>query len=72
MIVSCIGQYKRASRQEIDTLILDKLSDVLGTTQKRNKIHNLLHALVRRKIIRNTGSRRFPNYVLVLAKESKN
>ena len=72
MIVAYIKQYQRATRQEIDSLLLDKLSEILVTAQKRNKIHNLLHGLVRRKIIQNTGSRRFPNYVLVLAKESRN
>ena len=70
MIVEYIKKYGHATRQEIDTLLLDKLSDVLALVQKRNKIHNLLHMLVRRQLIRNTGSRRFPKYVLVLAKET--
>jgi ATP-dependent DNA helicase RecG len=78
MIVEYIRKYQCASRQEVDALLLDKLSDILSVDQKRSKIHNLLHTLVRRKVIRNKGSRRFPNYVLIppesskdLAKESK-
>ena len=49
---------------------MGKLSDVLSHAQKRNKIRNLLQALVQAKMIRNAGSRRYPNYDLVLAKES--
>ena len=64
MITKYLKQYPNASRQDIDTLLLDKLSDVLSENQKRIKVKNLLAAMSRDGLIRNTGSRRFPLWVL--------
>ena len=65
MIIAFIKKYGSASRKEIDDLLLKKLSDVLSEKQKRNKISNLLYAMYRKdKIIRNTGSRRVPKWVI--------
>ena len=65
MIIAFIKKYGSASREEIDDLLLKKLSDVLSEKQKRNKISNLLYAMYRKdKIIRNTGSRRVPKWVI--------
>ncbi len=71
MIMEYLRKYQCASRQDVDALLLDKLSDILSDDQKRSKIHNLLHTLVRRKLIRNQGSRRFPSYVLAPPESSR-
>jgi ATP-dependent DNA helicase RecG len=65
MIIAFIKKYGSASRKDIDDLLLKKLSDVLGKKQKQNKISNLLYAMSKKdKIIRNTGSRHVPKWVI--------
>ena len=51
-----------ASRKEIDQLLWDKLSDALNNKQKRNKIGNLITKLRRAGHIRNSGSRKIPQW----------
>lgn len=52
-----IEKYESATRQDIDKLLLDTLSDALNETQKRKKITNLLYEMSSKdKIIKNTGS----------------
>ena len=48
MILDFLQKYGSASREELDSLILDKLSDVLDDAQKKNKMRNLLHAMSKR------------------------
>jgi len=57
-----------ATRQEINELLLPKLSEALTSQQKLNKINNLLTSLRRNGTIRNEGIDRFPRWVL----QSKN
>ena len=57
MIIEYLRQYKQASRQELDELLLPKLSDVLTFKQKRDKIRNLLQALRREGHLQNLGGR---------------
>lgn len=45
MIIDFIRKYDKASRNDIDNLIIDKISDALTDTQKRNKIRNLLYEM---------------------------
>jgi ATP-dependent DNA helicase RecG len=45
MIIDFIHKYKKASRNDIDNLLIDKISDVLTDAQKRNKIRNLLYEM---------------------------
>ena len=45
MVLSFIKQYGQATREEIDDLLLEKLSDVLTPKQKRTKIRNLLYSM---------------------------
>lgn len=45
MVISFLQKYGRASRKEIDDLLMDKLSDVLNKQQKRNQITNLLYEM---------------------------
>lgn len=45
MIINFIRKYDKASRSDIDNLLMDKISDVLTDAQKRNKIRNLLYEM---------------------------
>ncbi|MDD4803542.1 MAG: hypothetical protein PHF24_11510 [Syntrophomonas sp.] len=64
-IISHIKTFGSASRQDIDELLMNKLSDTLDEKQKQNKIHNLLNTMSRKdKSIRNKGSAKKPQWVL--------
>ena len=59
MIISLIKKFGAASRNDIDKLLLDKLSDVLNEKQKLKKINNLLNEMVSKdQTIKNIGSKR--------------
>jgi ATP-dependent DNA helicase RecG len=61
-----IRQYSAATREDIDKLLMPKLSEILTDDQKRNKIHNLLGKMKRDGIIRNQGGRGISSsYVLI-------
>ncbi|GJQ22875.1 transcriptional regulator [Candidatus Brocadia sapporoensis] len=65
MIIAFIKKYGAATRQDINNLILDKLSDTLDERQKQNKITNLLAEMARKdKTIKNNGSYKKPNWIL--------
>lgn len=64
MIMALLAKFGSASRQEIDQLLSNKLSDALDDEQKQHKISNLLSNLRRSGRIRNTGSRKAPVWVL--------
>ena len=67
LILSYIKNYKKASRHEIDSLLLDKLSDVLSQKQKKDKIKNLLYQMAHRdKSIINTGAKKTPCWELIV------
>lgn len=56
-IIAYLEKFGKASRKEIDTLLLPKLSDALNETQKINKVTNLLASLRRNGIIRQGDGR---------------
>lgn len=60
-IDNCFGS---ASRQDIDRLLLNKLSDALDEQQRLNKVGNLLTSLRRAVRITNSGPRKAPLWVL--------
>lgn len=65
LIIKFLEQYHSASRQDIDNLLLDKLSDTLNEVQKRKKINNLLFEMSKKDgTIVNTGSSKRPKWVL--------
>jgi ATP-dependent DNA helicase RecG len=65
MIISLIKKFGAASRNDIDKLLLDKLSDVLDENQKNKKIDNLLQEMAKKDgTIKNIGSRKKPNWTL--------
>jgi ATP-dependent DNA helicase RecG len=66
MIVELIRKHQPVTREDIDGTILGKLPEVLNPDQKLKKIHNLLYELShRQKRIRNAGSRKYPQWVLL-------
>ncbi|WP_041719071.1 RNA-binding domain-containing protein [Desulfurivibrio alkaliphilus] len=64
LITDYLKKFGRATRGEIDKLLLNKLSDALGQEQKKKKVGNLLTKLRRSKMIRNDGTRAKPKWVL--------
>jgi ATP-dependent DNA helicase RecG len=55
LIVEYLEKFGTAKRVDINRLLLDKLPDVLDTTQKDNKIKNLLQALKQAGVIEPEG-----------------
>jgi len=72
MIIGFLKTYKAAKREEINKLLLDKLSDVLSNQQKMNKIKNLLYSLSKKEmLIKNSSkSSKHPVWVLNIKKEN--
>lgn len=64
MITDYLNKFDKASRKEIDQLLLDKLSDALDERQKKVKIANLLTKLRRAGKIKNAASRKAPEWRL--------
>ena len=64
LIVEYLQKYRRATRKDLDELLVPKLSEALGEPQKLNKVRNLIQSLRRDKQIRNAGSRGTPVWVL--------
>lgn len=70
MILTYIEEYKVATKQDIDGLILDFLPKVLDENQKANKIRNIVYAMSKKdKTIENQGTTRKPKWVLRLSKQ---
>lgn len=64
LVQDYLKQFGQASRAEINSLLLGKLSEVLDTGQKEKKIANLLTKLRRSGRITNAGSRGQPRWTL--------
>ncbi|MBS0352279.1 MAG: putative DNA binding domain-containing protein [Proteobacteria bacterium] len=64
MILDLLTQFGSASRQDLDRLLLSKLSDALDDSQKATKISSLLTSLRRNRRISNAGTRKAPVWVL--------
>jgi ATP-dependent DNA helicase RecG len=60
LIEDYLRKYGRATRQDLDNLILPKLPDVLDADQKQNKLRNLLQAMRRAELIQRDGTRAAP------------
>jgi ATP-dependent DNA helicase RecG len=65
-----ILEYKHASRDDIDNLLMDKLSNILSAAQKRNKIRNLLYEMSKKDktIVNNSKSTAKPIWILTVNK----
>lgn len=65
LIILYLKEKGSANRQEINHLLIDKLSDALNKKQKLSKIHNLLCEMSKKnRIIKNAGTRKKPNWIL--------
>ncbi len=64
LVVEYLQKYNRASRADLDELLLAKLPEVLEPVQKRHKVRNLIQSLRREGQIRNVGSRGTPVWEL--------
>ena len=64
LVLDYLSKFGAATRQELDQLLIKKLSDGLDDEQKRTKVANLLTKLRRGKRIQNAGSRKVPRWVL--------
>ena len=62
LILKFIDRYGTATRADIETLIIDKLPEILDQTQKENKVGNLISKMRKEGLIRNTGSSRNPKW----------
>jgi ATP-dependent DNA helicase RecG len=51
MIIAYLHKFERATRKEINQLLLDKLSDALDVEQKRHFVTNLLQEMKREKLV---------------------
>ena len=73
MVLDFLCKYGKATKEEIDNLLLDILPDVLDEGQKKNKVRNLIYALHKRdQTIENKGTTRNPLWVLSLSNSAKN
>ena len=64
LIVDLVREHQPVSRQDIDTLLMAKLPEILTEEQKLNRIHNLLRQLADGGQIQNVGGRRWPKWVV--------
>lgn len=60
LVVEYLQKYDKASRKDIDDLLLRKLPEVLDAEQKAHKVRNLLQAMRRSGQIENQGDRHAP------------
>jgi ATP-dependent DNA helicase RecG len=65
LIIQMINTHKSAGRKDIDELLWDKLPDWMDNRQKKVKINNLLSALRKQTKIKNMGSAKIPQWVLI-------
>ncbi|MFB3897790.1 MAG: RNA-binding domain-containing protein [bacterium] len=66
MVIAYLKEYGSASRKDINSLLKDKLPDLLNENQKENRITNLIYEMSKKdKTIKNTGSYTKSNWVLV-------
>jgi hypothetical protein len=66
LVSDYLGQFGSASRQEINDLLWDKLSEGLDSTQREYKIGNLLGRMRRSGLIQNQGARKSARWSLNL------
>lgn len=64
LITDYLKKFNKASRGEIDKLLMEKLSSALDNEQKKKKIANLLTKLRRSGKIQNDGSKKTPQWRL--------
>jgi len=64
MIVEYLEKFTKASRADLDQLLMNKISDALDSSQKKNFITNLLQEMRREGIIEPIGPTRWAEWIL--------
>ena len=64
MIVSYLEKFDEAKREDIDKLLLNKLSDALSEAQKKRFITNLLQEMRKEGIIQSEGTTRWAKWFI--------
>lgn len=64
MVVSYLTKFGEAKREDIDKLLIDKLSDAQDDDQKRNFIHNLLQDMRKDGVLDREGTSRWTKWRL--------
>lgn len=72
LVTDYLASFGSASRQEIDALLWDKLSDALDESKKKTKVGYILTKLRRADKIHNAGSRAVPVWQLATATAERN
>ena len=67
MVVAYLKKFGDANRTDIDTLLMDKLSDRLDEDQRRNFIHNLLQEMRKNGVLDRDGANRWSKWRLAKA-----
>jgi len=65
LICKAIEEHSSLGRQDINELLWNKLPDWMSETQKKYKVGNLLSELKRKKLIKNSGTRKDSAWVLL-------
>lgn len=64
LVIEYLQRYHKASRKELDDLLLPKLPEVLDPDQKAHKVRNLLQTMRRADLIKRHGSKNAPEWRL--------
>ena len=71
LVTDYLEKFGRASRAELDNLLIEKMSEILVQEQKKRKVANLLTKLRRAEVIENIGTKRVPEWVLTEKTQNK-
>ncbi len=64
LVLNYLKQFGAANREEIDGLLLDKLSDALDERQKKTFVTNLLQGMRRQGLVDSEGTTRWARWVI--------
>ena len=64
IVTDYLERFGKASRAELNNLLIEKINGILGQEQKKRKVANLLTKLRKAEVIENIGSRKSSEWVL--------
>jgi ATP-dependent DNA helicase RecG len=64
LVMEYLEQFKEASRQDLDQLLMDKISDALSADQKKQFVTNLLQEMRREGFIEPSGTTRWARWTI--------
>jgi ATP-dependent DNA helicase RecG len=71
LVIDCLKAYGKATRRELDELLLEKMPEVLDPAQKAHKVRNLLQAMRRDGLIHREGPKATAVWRLGVAKADR-